>query len=81
MVMQLLGSKKGTPTVLEFLATTHVGVRLTVHDQGQEKCRRGRNKALELDEERLEDSEEEEEENRGTGSKGSKEERREARVG
>lgn len=52
-VRQLLGSRRATPALIEFLATTQVEGRPRVQEREQKERRRRRDKACGLDEERL----------------------------
>lgn len=54
MVKQLLGSRKATAAMLEFLDTIGAGRRPRVQEQKQQERRRSRDKACGLDEARLE---------------------------
>lgn len=67
-IKQLLGSRKATPAVLEFLATTRAGRKPRVKEQKPEQRRRRRDEAWRLDQERLERSEDQEEGKRETDS-------------
>lgn len=54
MVKQLLKSKKATPAVLEFLATSTVDKRQRVQEQKPKERRKRREEVWRLDEERVE---------------------------
>lgn len=70
-IRQLLGLRKATPVVLEFLATKRARRKSSIQVWEKEEWRRSRDKMWLLDEERLKDGEEEKEENREPGDEGS----------